>query len=155
MTDFFNYGDARSNDAGEVDLTVLKGLSEADWETVVTAARYIHFLAGERLIEAGQTDNGVYILVSGTVEVIGKGGFGGEKVIAEIHEGSVFGELAFFDAQPRSAGIRARTDGEVIHLTHEGFDRIAEANPALANRLIFDMGRVLAYRFRKAVAAIL
>lgn len=151
---YFNYPDSdrKSTDS---ELTVLKDLSEDDWSIIANCAEYIHFSAGDRLLSEGESDNGAYILVSGSVEVLGKRSFGGQKVIAEIKEGSIFGELAFFDAQPRIASIRALTKGQVLHLTHAGLDQIADRNPKLARQLIFDMGRVLAYRFRLAASSIL
>lgn len=149
---FFDYAsEDDENTSGE--LTVLTGLTDDDWKALVRYAQNIHFSTGDILLNAGETDNGVYILVSGRVEVVGKGSFGAEKSIAEIDEGSVFGELAFFDQQPRSAGIRAITDGDVMHLTQNGFEQLAAWNPTLARQLLFDLGRVLAYRFRRATAS--
>ena len=151
---FFDYSNNTDLDNSGV-LTVLSGLTDDDWKALVKYAQNINFKQGEMLLHSGETDNGVYILVSGRVEVIGKGRFGAEKSIAEIDEGSVFGELAFFDAQPRSAGIRAITDGDVLLITHAGFDQLAGWNPTLARQLLFELGRVLAYRFRRATASII
>jgi CRP/FNR family transcriptional regulator, cyclic AMP receptor protein len=149
---FFDYS-SDDDDAASSVLTVLSDLTDDDWKALVKYAQNIHFRTGDMLLNAGESDDGVYILVSGRVEVIGKGSFGADKSIAEIDEGSVFGELAFFDQQPRSAGIRAISDGDVLHLTHAGFDQLAAWNPVLARQLLFDLGRVLAYRFRRATAS--
>lgn len=149
---FFDYSGDDDDDTS-AELTVLSGLTDDDWKALVKYAQNIRFSTGDRLLRAGETDDGVYILVSGRVEVIGKGRFGAEKSIAEIDEGSVFGELAFFDQQPRSAGIRAISDGDVLRLTRAGFDQFAAWNPALARQLLFDLGRVLAYRFRRATTS--
>jgi CRP/FNR family transcriptional regulator, cyclic AMP receptor protein len=100
------------------------------------------------LLKAGESDNSLNIVVSGQVEVINPNSFGILKRIATIGEGSVFGELAFFDGQPRSASIRAITEGQLLRLSRKGFDRIAAWNPSLAQQLLFDLGRILAYRFR-------
>jgi CRP/FNR family transcriptional regulator, cyclic AMP receptor protein len=149
---FFDYS-CDDDDTASGALTVLNGLTDDDWKALVKYAQNIHFRSGDMLLKAGETDDGVYILVSGRVEVIGKGSFGAEKSIAEIDEGSVFGELAFFDQQPRSAGIRAMCEGDVLHLTRAGFEQLAAWNPALGRQLLFDLGRVLAYRFRRATAS--
>lgn len=149
---YFDYT-SEDGDSKAGELTVLTGLTDDDWKALVKYAQTIHFRTGDMLLNAGENDDGVYILVSGGVEVIAKGSFGTEKSIAEIGEGSVFGELAFFDQQPRSAGIRAISDGDVLHLSHTGFEQLAAWNPTLARQLLFDLGKVLAYRFRRATAS--
>lgn len=146
--EFFNYsGDNEKKSDNEI--TVLAELTEDDWQQLTKYTINIKFKAGEQLLKAGDTGDGVYILVSGDVEVIKKGSFGRECRITEIVEGSIFGELSFFDRQPRSADIKAITDGYVLHLTQSSFEKLAVWNPALAKIILFDLGRVLAYRFRQ------
>jgi len=151
---YFNYSND-DDDKAVTAFTVLDNLTDEDWKMLVNYAQNIQFASGDMLLHAGGADDGVYILVSGRVEVIGKGGFGRRKSIAEIDEGSIFGELSFFDEQPRSAAVRSITDGQVLRLTHKGFDQLAARSPVLARRLLFDMGRVLAYRFRRASSSVI
>jgi CRP/FNR family cyclic AMP-dependent transcriptional regulator len=152
--DYYNYPgtEPKSSDA---ELVFLNYLTPKDWEELVSYSQTIHFLKDDFIFHAYDTDDvgdGVYILVTGKVEVIGKGTFGIKKSLAEINEGSVFGELSFFDRHPRSASIRALTDGQALNLTHAGFDRMATRNPALAQQFLFDLGRILTYRFRQLSA---
>lgn len=71
-----------------------------------------------------------------------------DKVLATIPEGSVFGEISFFDGAPRSAAIRSRTQGSAIRVTRENFDTLAAWEPVIARKMLFDLGRVLAMRLR-------
>lgn len=133
-------------------LTVLKELIQEDWNTIAKYSQKIHFNPGDLLIDIGETDDGVYIIVNGSVEVVIRGVFGVNKSIAEIHEGSVFGELSFFDQQPRSAAIKAITEGNVLHLTRNGFEQLSAWDPALGRKLLFDLGKLIAHRFRRVRA---
>ena len=63
--------------------------------------------------------------------------------------GDIVGELAFFDAEPREADVRAREPSEVMALTPDGFDRLRIAYPRLALLFTLDLGRVLSLRFRQ------
>jgi len=63
--------------------------------------------------------------------------------------GDMFGELAFFDNQPRSADVRAIDDSEALIMTPAGFDRLRLANSRLAVRFVMDLGRILSVRFRE------
>lgn len=145
---YFNYDDDGENGEQDEQITVLEGLSEDEWQMIVRSARNISFKSKEILLKEGETDDAVYILVSGRVEVIANRSFGRIKQIATIEEGSVFGEVAFFDNRPRSASIRAISDGRVLSITRKSFDKISAWNPRLAQQLLFDLGNILAHRFR-------
>lgn len=145
---YFDYDQQDSANSSDEKITVLGSLSEDEWQMVIRSARSIEFSPGELLLKAGESDDALYIMVSGEVEVVSTNSFGFVKRIACISEGSVFGELAFFDGQPRSASIRAISNGQVLRLSRHGFDQIAAWNPKLAQQFLFDLGRILAYRFR-------
>lgn len=145
---YFDYSETDTQNKPSEKITVLEGLSEEEWQKVIRYAQSVDFTPGMMLLKAGESDDSLNIVVSGQVEVINPNSFGFIKRIATIGEGSVFGELAFFDGQPRSASIRAITEGQLLRLSRKGFDRIAGWNPSLAQQLLFDLGRILAYRFR-------
>lgn len=129
--------------------TILNNLTDDEWSMLVRYCNNIEFQEGKLLLKAGEVDNSLYIVISGSVEVLGNNPFGFEKKLAVISAGSVFGELSFFDSQPRSASIRSLTQGQVLRISHNSFDRIAAWNPKLAQQLLFDLGRVIALRFRE------
>jgi CRP/FNR family transcriptional regulator, cyclic AMP receptor protein len=145
---YFDYNETEVRDNATEKITILDGLSEEEWQKVIRYAQNVDFKPGDMLLKAGESDDSLNIVVSGQVEVINPNSFGFVKRIATISEGSVFGELAFFDGQPRSASIRAISEGQLLRLSRKGFDRIAAWNPGLAQQLLFDLGRILAYRFR-------
>ncbi len=145
---YFDYEQNGTDSDKAEKITVLDGLSEDEWQMVIRSARSIEFLPGDLLLKAGESDDALYIMVSGEVEVVSTNSFGFVKRIACITEGSVFGELAFFDSKPRSASIRAISKGQVLRLSRQGFEQIAAWNPKLAQQFLFDLGRILAYRFR-------
>ena len=130
-------------------LTVLETITDEERESLIKCSQKIKFRAGDTLVNVGESDEGIYILIVGSVEVIGKGTFGMDKVIAEIHQGSVFGELSFFDQHPRIAAVRAIVDGFVLHITPNGMHRLAESRPELAIKLLLGFGKILSTRFRK------
>ena len=145
---YFDYNEDSEVDSSGENITILNDLSEDEWQTIVRSARSISFQKNEFLLQEGQADDAVYILVTGKVEVVANRSFGRLKRIATIDEGSVFGEVAFFDKQPRSASVRAITEGRVLRISHKSFDKISAWNPRLAQQLLFEVGGILAYRFR-------
>lgn len=125
----------------------LENLPSASWKKILAHAEVIHLKPGKIVIGAGEREDSFYILSAGTVEVV-TGIANNETVLATISEGSVFGEIAFFDGEPRSATIRARTDGSAVRITRESFDRLSSWEPVLARAILFDLGKVLALRLR-------
>lgn len=145
---YFDYDEKGVSGSENERITVLEGLSEDEWQMIIRNAQNITFSDGDILLKEGEVDDAVYIVVSGQVEVIGSQAFGRVKRIATIDEGSVFGEVAFFDANPRSASVRAVGDGSVLRLSRKGFEQISAWNPKLAQQFLFDLGSILAFRFR-------
>ncbi len=145
---YFNYDEKGASGAEKERITVLEGLSEDEWQMIIRNAQNIAFTDGDILLKEGEVDDAVYIVVSGKVEVISSRAFGRVKRIATIDEGSVFGEVAFFDANPRSASVRAIGVGSVLRLSRKGFEQISAWNPSLAQQFLFDLGSILAFRFR-------
>ena len=145
---FFDYESDGSSQQSSEHLTVFDNLSTEDWQVVIANGQRIDFSKGQTLLKQGDVDDALYIVISGKVEVVAGRTFGGDKRLALIDEGSVFGELSFFDSRPRSASVKGASDGNALRLSRKGFDKIAAWNPALARQFLLDLGRILAFRFR-------
>ncbi|MDX1681797.1 MAG: cyclic nucleotide-binding domain-containing protein [Phycisphaeraceae bacterium] len=85
--------------------------------------------AGETLIEQGTSTGHVYILESGTLEVLRD-----EKAICDVDEaGAPLGEISMLLDTPHQATVRAKTDVKV-HVIDD-FESVAENNPAVLMEL--------------------
>lgn len=148
----FDYPDAESElqaaPPPEHEITILAELSEEDWARVLKLVEVRQFRQGEYLARVGEKDDALFILTAGEVEVL-VDSTEGKTVIAVVPRGSVFGEVAFFDGEPRSATIRARSSGSAVRVTRENFERLAAWEPVIARQLLFDLGQVLANRLRR------
>src|SRR4051794_10321321 len=119
----------------------------ADWAAIFAHAEVRTIGEGLALVQAGEDDRALYLLTEGTVGVRLPRDEGAFKT---IDAPSVLGELAFFDAQPRSATLDAVTDVEVVRLDTAAFDRLREHEPALAHAMLHGLARILALRLRMA-----
>lgn len=144
---FFNYQDMGASTFPE-EGQILGDFTEEDWREFLTFLRRRSFAAGETILNIGEVDSTLYILSSGSVDVIVAGTFG-PKTIAVIHEGSVFGEMAFFDGAPRSATVVAREAVEVLALDKKTFLHLSAWRPQTATKLLLDLGRILCARLRR------
>ncbi|HEY8684381.1 MAG TPA: cyclic nucleotide-binding domain-containing protein [Chloroflexota bacterium] len=126
----------------------LAGLDDDEIATILDYTQSRRFGSGESAVRAGEKNRSLYIVTSGRFEVLVPSPTG--PLRATVFEpGDMFGELAFFDNQPRSADVRAIDDSEALIMTPAGFDRLRLANSRLAVRFVMDLGRILSVRFRE------
>ena len=132
------------------ELTFLADWSDADWGKLLQHTEARRFRTGQELIRGGEADRALSIVVDGSLEVLGSNGRGrGTRRMALIDAGSVFGEIAFFDNKPRSATVRAVSDGRLLYLGFDAFEAFAAQEPELARDLLFNLGRILSVRLRQ------
>ena len=129
------------------ELLFLPDATAADWATIFSYAQVLEVSAGLALVQAGEADRALYLLIDGTLGVRMPRE---ETAFKSIDAPSVVGELAFFDGAPRSATLDAVTDVQVARFDLEGFSRLSEAEPALAEAMLMDLARILALRLRMA-----
>jgi len=152
--DFFDYPGTEGGTATQVAPEVfLPEASDSDWSVLLRYCRRRHFEAGEAVISAGGTSRSLYLVVDGTLEVLSPDGrrrAGRYRRVASVGAGSVLGEMSFFDNARRSALVRATTAVEVAELGPADFGALTEEDPRLGLQILFDLGRILAQRLRKA-----
>ncbi len=94
---------------------------------------------GDIIVEEGAESRVMYVVQSGNVKVVKKSG-DSEVVLAVLNEGDMFGEMSLLDAKPRSATVKALGDARVLAIDHEMFLKRVRVDPALALRVLRQMG---------------
>lgn len=93
------------------------------------------FPAGAWIIRQGNEGDKLYLMRSGTAEVISED-FGRHEFLRRLNPGDVFGEVALITKQPRTASVRALEDVRVLSLSKEDFDRAIDVHAAFKDRLL-------------------
>lgn len=125
----------------------LSRLHDEEVAEVLENTQARRYLEGELAVIEGGTDNALFLIHTGSFEVILSSEQGPVRV-GTLRRGDIFGELSFFDGAPRSADVRALEDSEALILTQAGFDRLRLSNSRLAFMVLMDLARVLSERFR-------
>ncbi|MEZ5787138.1 MAG: cyclic nucleotide-binding domain-containing protein [Xanthobacteraceae bacterium] len=97
------------------------------------------FKAGDIIFREGDAGTEVFVVKSGRVEVRN-----GERLLDELSDHDLFGEMALVDTSPRSATAVAKTDVEVVPLTEKQFVYLVGEVPYFALKVM----RVMARRLR-------
>jgi CRP/FNR family cyclic AMP-dependent transcriptional regulator len=126
----------------------LDGVSDAQWSRFKSHCEVRRFNDGEAVVRAGQVDRALWMLSAGDLLIQ----VPGQERSQRVGSGTVLGEVAFFDGAPRSADVTAVGRTELLVLTYQNFERLADADPLLARFLLLDLGRFLAHRLRSSDA---
>jgi NADH dehydrogenase len=99
--------------------------------------RVHHYEDGELVIERGQVGRELFLIVSGSVEVLGDDG----SVVARLGEKEAFGERALLEDTLRTASVRAKGPVDVLLISRSDFATLVAQLPPVAEyfrRLLAD-----------------
>ncbi len=122
------------------------------WQDIPMLAKYCvayNEPAGTTLVREGDTERFMCLVTEGRVRIRKDEGFGGSQVIAQLGQGQAFGEMALFDAEPRSATVEAETDTTLVRLSTDDFDRLIREVPELGIKLITKIASLMSQRLRQ------
>jgi CRP-like cAMP-binding protein len=97
----------------------------------------VHFDARERLVVEGEAGDSMMLLASGVVAISKSGSEigAGTVSLAELGEGSYFGEMSLLTGAPRSATVTATEPVEIFVLDREAVAPILARDPRIAETL--------------------
>jgi CRP-like cAMP-binding protein len=95
--------------------------------------------AGTKIVERGQSGLGFYLILQGKADVMSGG-----KKLAELGEGSFFGELSVIDGAPRTADVVAKAETTCLVLSQWAMRSIISTHPEIALSMLEE----LAHRLR-------
>ena len=137
------------------DIAALTGLSDAELDVVSARLRRVLYKAGDVVIRQGDRDRSIYIVADGTTTVrVNVAGTERQVRIAGYARGTIFGEMALLDRQPRSATVTADNDVVCYVLSDEAYQALIAEHPLIAVRLLTNIARELSARLRNATRMI-
>jgi CRP/FNR family cyclic AMP-dependent transcriptional regulator len=111
-------------------------LSKRQLQTLARACSSHRWPPDSMIVAEGSSDQYCYVVVEGTVGVE-RGG----RRIAELGPGEIVGEIALFDAGPRSATVTTETEVVAVGLPRKRFVEVAVSDPHVALRMLELMAR--------------
>ncbi|MEZ4316695.1 MAG: cyclic nucleotide-binding domain-containing protein [Myxococcota bacterium] len=127
---------------GESADTFFHRLPEATRKLLFDEGMVVDADAGTTIVAQGIVDRDIYVVLEGLVEVRQ-----GERLLATLGPGDLFGEIAFFhDAGARTASVNAASDVRIFILRHQFLSRLKLRDPVQACEVLWALGSLLAAR---------
>jgi predicted RND superfamily exporter protein len=129
-------------------IPLLAGLRPAQARIVVLMGELREFPPGASIVQAGQTGNEMFVILSGVTDVYVRHGFQ-RRQVAEFRRGDVFGEMALVRNEERSADVEARDAVEALAVDERFLQRIQRRYPRIAARVFLNLTRILSDRLQR------
>jgi CRP/FNR family transcriptional regulator len=115
---------------------IFRGLEPRELDEVAQVAVPRSWERGEILFREGDSGDTCYLLRAGAVLLTREHQDGRTVALAEFRAGELFGELAMFRGETRSATAEAIEDTAAVALLARDLQRLVRRNPALALKLL-------------------
>jgi CRP/FNR family transcriptional regulator, cyclic AMP receptor protein len=118
-------------------------LEEEDLRQVARLAVHRSFAPGDIVFREGDDSDTCYVIESGHARVLREHRDGRQITLATFGPGDIFGELAMFDDERRSATVEAIDDLTVLGIPGGDMRRLMREHPDIAVKLSVALGRRL------------
>jgi CRP-like cAMP-binding protein len=118
-------------------------LADADLARVADVTVPRTFQGGEAIFHEGDESDTCYVVRSGHVRAVREHTDGRTLTLATLGPGEIFGELAIFDEERRSATVEALDDLEVVAILAADMRRMLRQHPDIAVKLLAALSRRL------------
>ena len=125
------------------------GLTPSQRREFLDLAGRHEFAAGETILDEGLTTRCLWFILSGTCRVVKELPDDGERELATLEAGALFGEMSFFSPGPHSASVRAVSDCVVLRITAENWEVLEQIGLRPAYHVARQVAATMSDRLRR------
>ena len=122
---------------------VFSTLERSDLERIAEVAVPRSFETGQAVFREGDSSDTCYVVRAGQARAIRSHGDGRTITLATFGPGDIFGELAMFEDERRSATVEAIAPTSVVAVLGPDMRRLMSEHSEIAARLVIALGRRL------------
>lgn len=126
--------------------------SELNSKELSEVEKIIHrreYKKGEPIFRMGDPGLGMYIIITGSVNIIEEREGENATTLAVLKDGAFFGDLALLDESPRSASAIAGENSEILGFFRPDFLDLLYRKPRLGIKILFSLSKVIGERLRR------
>lgn len=110
------------------------------------------FFPRETIVRQGAPGAGLYIILSGSADVVLHDAKGEDIVLATLGEGRMFGEISLIDGAPRTASVISTTRSHVLGFFRADLMDLMEHSPSLGFKILYRLTQLLQEKFVESLA---
>ena len=132
--------------------SIFKALNDKEIEEVLPYFEEKFIKKGEYIVKEGEYSNKAFLLTKGEVSVIKETIYKDDYIITNIKAGGdeFFGEVNLIDRGLVTSTIVAKTDCEILEITHNDFINLMDEKPTIAIKLLWVIAYDISKHLRKA-----
>lgn len=124
------------------------GLTDDELNKVAELCEERQLNRADIIAEQGQPGDEMFIVTDGFVEVSIAGG-DESRVVVNLGQGQIIGEMALIDRGPRSATVRAISDPTIVQvIKRDDFNALCEKNTRIGYVVMKDIAADLSFKLR-------
>ncbi len=132
--------------------SIFKVLNDSETEEIIPYFEKRTVKAGEFIVKEGEYSDIAFLLTKGEVSVIKETIYKDDYIVTDIKAGGdeFFGEVNLIDRGLVTSTIKAKTDCEILQITHNDFINMMDEKPAIAIKVLWVVAYDIAKHLRKA-----
>jgi CRP-like cAMP-binding protein len=127
---------------------LLRDLTPVEVEALFLVTTPLKYESGKTLIEAGKTNDSLWIIVSGRVDILNPK-VDPSRVLASLGSGELFGEMSWLDGQKASASTVAGENTQILRISFKDFDQFLGRFPEAHIGILRKFAINLSHRLRQ------
>lgn len=135
-------------------MKILDGLTDEEIKILAPYGKKIQFPADKIIIRERENSPGLYILISGAMEVYLAADARTRQRLSDVNlckmdRGNCVGEYSLIDGQPASATVKTLENCIIFHISPANFAELREKHPVITGKIFYNMLKVLVARARE------
>lgn len=126
-------------------IPLFEGLRPIQAKIVTLMGQLKTFARGQPIIRQGEIGHEMYVLISGTAEVLINA-----RYVRTLRRGDVFGEMGLIRRHERTADVVASEDVEVIAVDERFLSRMQRRYPRIGAKIFLNIAKILSDRLQEA-----
>ncbi len=131
------------------NVPVFSGLKKRELREIENLVHHREYSDGELVFNHGDPGLGMYIIISGGVQIVNNQDPDNIIVYSELTDGDFFGDMALVDDSARSASAQSKGVTRLIAFFRPELHDIMTRVPNIGTKLLMNLAGVIAARLRK------
>ncbi len=130
-------------------IPIFQDFNQREFAKIEDILHHRNFATGEAIVREGEKGVGMFIILSGQVQILHAGTEGQSTILATLGPGDFFGEQALLDESPRTASALALEPCQAIGFFRPDMLEVIDRNPRTGLKVIMRLSQMISFRLRQ------